>query len=155
MADEPIVVEIATEEGFRNQPYKDSRGLWTIGEGRCLETSPLTGAEWKFLLDAGLISAMITQLGARHLTEERVAALRLALQHFPTYTNAPAAVQDILVDMSFQMGVGKVMTFTTFTGLIDQKKFAAAAADGRTTLWYRQTPNRAEVLMKRLENVNV
>ena len=33
------------DEGYRGQPYKDSRGLWTFANGRCLETHPLTGAE--------------------------------------------------------------------------------------------------------------
>jgi lysozyme len=146
------VLETADFEGFRTAPYKDTRGFWTVGEGRCLETSPLTGPEFKYLLDSGLLSISMTQLGARHLTEQRLSEVDAALRaHLPWFAAAPDAVQTILVEMGYQLGVDSLLKFGTFLGLIQSGKFATAAQDGRTTLWYRQTTHRAEALMKRLE----
>jgi lysozyme len=147
--------ETADFEGMRTNPYKDTRGLWTIGEGRCLETSPLTGAEWKYLLDAGLVAITITALGARHLTEERIADIDHALDAaLIWYHLLPEPVQRILVEMAYQLGVESLLGFHNFLDLVSKRQYSAAATDGRGTAWYRQTPNRAEALMKRLEAVS-
>lgn len=146
--------QTAAFEGFRSNPYKDSRGLWTVGEGRCLETSPLTGAEWKSLLDAGLVAMTITALGAKLLTEQRIADTNQELtDQWPPFATAVDAVQTILVEMAFQLGIESLLGFHTFLDLVSKQQYSAAAADGRLTLWYRQTPNRAEALMKRLESI--
>jgi hypothetical protein len=47
---DPILADERDEE-YRATPYRDSRGLRTFATGRCLETTPLTGAQWKELLD--------------------------------------------------------------------------------------------------------
>ena len=146
--------ETAAFEGFRSNPYKDLRGFWTFGEGRCLETSPLTGPEWKELLNAGLISVSITHLGAQHLTQERLIAVEADLRNrIGAYPSFPVEVQTILCEMAYQMGAGGLLGFVTFMALVSKHQYAAAAADGRTTHWYQQAPVRAEALMKRLEAV--
>jgi GH24 family phage-related lysozyme (muramidase) len=146
--------ETAVFEGFRATPYKDIRGFWTFGEGRCLETSPLTGPEWKYLLDSGLISVMITHLGAKHLTEERLLAVDADLRRrVAAYPALPDPVRTILCEMAYQIGAGGLLGFVTFMALVSKQQYAAAAADGRTTRWYQETPVRAEALMKRLEAV--
>ena len=142
------------KEGFRSNTYQDSRGLWTFGIGRCLETSPLTGAEWKYLLDSGLIAVSITHLGAQHLTQQRLAAVDSDFRaKWGPFSGQPDAVQTILVEMAFQLGVGGVLSFTTFLSLVANRQYAAAAQDGRGTAWYHQTPSRAEILLSQLEKV--
>jgi lysozyme len=154
MNHDKAVSETEGFEGFRSNPYKDSRGIWTFGIGRCLETSPLTGEELKYLLDSGLIALSITHLGAQHLLDTRVTAVDIALAaHWVPYGSMPDEVQTILVEMAYQLGVASLLTFNTFLGLLAAKRYDEAAADGRTTAWYKQTPVRAESLMKRLEAV--
>ncbi len=156
MADLPqAVVNTAEFEDMKTSPYKDSLGRWTIGEGRCLETGPLTGTEFKYLLDAGLLSIMITSLGARHLTEEHIATVDNQLGHlWGAYRNLPDAAQTIMVEMAYQLGVTGLLEFTTFIQLVAAHRFADAANDARLhILWYKQTPVRAEALMKQLEAI--
>lgn len=31
------------EEGYRKYPYKDTKNLWTVGIGRCIDTNPIPG----------------------------------------------------------------------------------------------------------------
>lgn len=149
-----LYTETSGFEGFRANPYKDSLGLWTVGEGRCLETSPLTGAEWKALLDSGFLAISITQTGSKYLTVQRLMSLDAALVHaWLPYTAMPDGVRSVLVEMSFQLGLGTLLSFTTFLGLLANRQYAAAATDGRTTKWYSQTTSRAEILMKQLEAI--
>ena len=48
MTDEArLEASVEIDEGFDPVPYLDTEKLWTAGDGLCLETRPLTGAEWK------------------------------------------------------------------------------------------------------------
>ena len=142
----------AAFEGYKPNPYKDTRGLWTVGEGTCLETSPIGGKDWKYLLDNKLITVQLSGAGARWLLRGKLAADLggLALR-FPAFASLPDLVQTLLVEMSYQLG--DLREFTTFDTLVAQHRYREAAADARTTAWYRETQTRAEAILKQLENV--
>jgi GH24 family phage-related lysozyme (muramidase) len=139
-------------EGYKAAPYLDTKRRWTVGEGTCLETNPISGTDWKYLLDNKFITVSISGAGARWLLRGKLAADLAALTvRFPGFASLPDLVQTLLVEMSYQLG--DLREFATFDTLVTQHRFAEAAADGRTTAWYRQTPNRAEAILKQLENV--
>ena len=62
-------------------------------------------------------------------------------------------VQEILVNMMFNMGRTRLSKFKNFRAALEDQDWACAAVEGRDSLWYRQVTNRAERLMVRLENV--
>jgi len=70
-----------------------------------------------------------------------------------TFSNLPDEVQQILVNMMFNMGRTRLSKFKNFIAAIEAKDWKTAAAEGRDSLWYRQVTNRAERLMVRMENV--
>jgi lysozyme len=148
------VNDTAQYEGYKPGAYKDTRGLWTVGEGTCLETNPISGKDWKSLLDAGLITVSVTGAGARWLMRSKIAAeLRDLATRYHGFAALPDLAQTLLLEMSYQMGVDGVLAFTDFNNLIRSGQFAAAAADGRKTRWYSQTPARAELILKQLEGI--
>ena len=65
----------------------------------------------------------------------------------------PDEVQQILVNMMFNMGRPRLSKFKNFNAAIEEHDWARAAVEGRDSLWYRQVTNRAERLMSRMENV--
>lgn len=103
--------QLAQDEGFRSTPYKDTRGLWTLGIGRCVEMAPLssaewahllatgditvtglpagddlvkdpfTGTDWRYLLNDGELHVEITRSGAEYLLHAKEAMAIAALQH--------------------------------------------------------------------------
>ena len=146
------VTDTAQFEGYKPGAYKDSRGLWTVGEGTCLETNPIDGKDWKFLLDNGMVTFNISGAGARFLLRGKLAAdLRLLAIRFPTFATLPDLVQTLLLEMSYQLG--DLTEFGNFDKLIASHQFAAAARDGRTTAWYKETPARAEKILTQLAGV--
>lgn len=148
------VADTAEYEGYRANPYKDSRGLWTVGEGTCLETNPISGVDWKYLLDNKLITVSISGTGARYLMRSKLAAtLRELAAQYDGFSQLPDLVQTLLLEMCYQLGVSQVSGWTTFNGLIRQGNYAAAAQDGRGTAWYHETPERAEKILSQLEGV--
>jgi GH24 family phage-related lysozyme (muramidase) len=65
----------------------------------------------------------------------------------------PGEVQEILVNMMFNMGRTRLSKFKNFRVMLDTHNWKQAAVEGRDSLWYKQVTNRAERLMTRLENV--
>ncbi len=146
--------DTAAYEGYKPGAYKDSRGLWTAGEGTCLETNPICGKDWKFLLDNGMVTINISGAGARFLLRGKLSAdLRDLATWYQGFADLPDLVQTLLLEMVYQLGVNSLLSFTTFNTLVRARKFADAARDGRTTAWYKETPARAEKILAQLEGV--
>lgn len=66
----------------------------------------------------------------------------------------PDEVQEILVNMMFNLGRPRLTKFKNMKKAIDMHLWTVAAVEGRDSLWYRQVGDRAERLMRRLENVS-
>ena len=65
----------------------------------------------------------------------------------------PDEVQQILVNMMFNMGRPSLSKFKNMNKALWAADWKGAAVEGRDSRWYRQVTQRAERLMKRLENV--
>ena len=70
------------------------------------------------------------------------------------FGDLPDEVQQILANMMFNMGRPRLSKFKKMNEAIRQKDWKGAAVEGRDSRWYRQVTQRAERLMKRLENVS-
>ena len=69
------------------------------------------------------------------------------------FGDLPDEVQQILVNMMFNMGRPRLSKFKNMNKALWAEDWKGAAAEGRDSLWYRQVRKRAERLMTRLENV--
>lgn len=155
-----LVAETRVDEGYKPKPYQDTRKLWTFGEGRCLETHPLTGAEWKMLLDRGLIDVAISVAGADLLERQELAALevRLAHDYSDFWNRLNDARQNALLEMAYQMGVEHEEAFHDMLAAIrvavvndTPAAWASVKADGLDSDWARrETPGRAERVLTQL-----
>lgn len=65
--------------------------------------------------------------------------------------NTPYMVQIVLVEMAYQMGIGKVRGFKQMLKYMAAGQYKLAAREMRDSLWYRQTRNRTEILARRIE----
>ncbi len=154
-----LLASTAGDEGFRATPYRDTRGLWTLGDGRCVETHPLSAEEWRDLLSAGQMTVSITEDGAAALMRGQLQAVeaRLAADYrdfWPTLTDAR---QNALIEMAYQMGVEHEEEFHDMLGdirvalrLNTPGAWQAVKAAGLNSLWAKQTAARAERLMTQL-----
>ena len=69
------------------------------------------------------------------------------------FGDLPDEVQQILVNMMFNMGRTRLSKFKKMHAAIIKEDWKEAAVEGRDSRWYKQVTNRAERLMSRLENV--
>lgn len=136
--------ELTLDEGYRTKPYRDSRGIWSVGIGHNLEAHGFTPEQcanmgpWS---DAKIAAAF--EADYAHTCE-------LIEAHWSWSAHLDAIRHRCLANMGFNMGVGKLATFETFLGLVEQGRFAEAGADLKATQWASQVGARAERLEKRI-----
>jgi lysozyme len=166
--------QLIKDEGLRLFPYRCRAGKITIGIGRNLEGNPLTPNEIMHLLlsrphiqvnnmEAKSLSKMllvdfyqngITKDEALFLFENDLNTVASQLRsRLKWYSSAPEEVQNILFNMTFQMGIASVLSFKNTLAAIERKDYKAAAEGMKNSLWAKQTPVRANRLIKRMEKV--
>jgi lysozyme len=69
------------------------------------------------------------------------------------FNSFPDEVQEILVNMMFNLGRNRLSGFVRMNAALNVGNWKDAAREGRDSRWYRQVTNRAERLMSRLERV--
>lgn len=148
----------AVHEGFEAVPYPDTQKLWTFGRGRCLETHPLSAAEWKYLLDAQLIKVEIAQAGADWLMKMELYSVEIWFaKTFAWWPRLNDARQNALIEMGFQLGIGKVPLFHNLLTAIAAEDWDTAehevlfSSKGDKSPWDQETPVRAEAVARMLK----
>lgn len=150
---ERLATAIDLHEGDEPAPYPDSRGLWSVGKGRCLETHPFTGPEWKRLLDERWISVLLAEAGMNWLRDMELADVEAHLsQAFSWWRNLNDARQNALIEMSYQMGLQKLLGFQKMLAAITKADWDEVCAQAMNSDWARQTPSRAAMVAKQLRD---
>ena len=123
-------------EGLRLKPYRCTAGKLTIGYGRNLEERGITEEE----------ADMMLQNDIDWFTNQ----LRRELSWFDS---KPEVVKTVLVNMSFNLGVGGLLGFKNTLKAIEQGRYKDASEMMLKSMWARQVGSRAKELsemMKRL-----
>lgn len=169
--------QLIIDEGLRLKPYRCDSKKITIGIGRNLEDNPLSPDECTMLLLSrphikvnntelkevrSLLLADFYKNGLKkdevfYLFDNDVKKFSNELRKFlPWYADAPEEVQNILLNMTFNMGITRLMGFNGEKGtlrMIQRKEYKRAAENLKKSLWYRQVNNRAERLIYRLSKL--
>ncbi len=140
-------------EGFRTHVYKDSRGIPTIGYGHNLHSGNKLHASILGLDRASLVAGTkgLTKIQAEALYDlDRAEAAAWAAKLFYSFDDQPKVVQDILIDLCFNMGPGKVAKFKKFTSYINSNQYVKAASELKDSAWFKQVGARAKDITKLL-----
>lgn len=125
--------ELLRDEGLRLKPYRCTAGRLTIGVGRNLDDRGITESEALVLLDND-IKSFWGQLAAA----------------LPWIMQAPEAVQEVLVNMCFNLGLEGLLGFRLTLAHVRAGRYGEAAAEMLRSKWAQQVGARAERLAQRL-----
>ena len=70
------------------------------------------------------------------------------------FEDFPGEVQEILVNMMFNLGRPRLGKFKKMMAALKKEDWKEAAVEGRDSRWHKQVTKRAERLMSRLEKVS-
>lgn len=128
-----LIAMLERDEGRRPRAYRDSRGIWTVGVGHNLESTPFSDHVIDVIRDDD-IRAIESELLARVPWVESLGG--------PRYT--------VVLDMAFNLGVAGLMTFDRFLTALHEGKWEKAADEMRESLWAQQVGQRATRLERQM-----
>lgn len=121
---ERAMASLKVHEGFRQHPYKDTRGILTIGYGRNLEAKGISDLEAHWLL----------------MNDATAAAKQLASLSF--WTGLSPVRQAALIDLTVNLGFAGVLEFKNMLARLGSGDFIGATHELHTSLAQKQEPNR-------------
>jgi lysozyme len=148
MNKEAVYEQLKEDEGVRYDIYNDHLGYPTFGVGHLITENdeefgrPVGTAVSEERVRSCFERDLETAIGECH-----------NLYGEGSFGDLPDEVQQILVNMMFNMGRPRLSGFKKFNAAIESHDWLEAAKEGRDSRWYRQVTNRAERLMVRLEHL--
>jgi len=145
---EAVFEQLKIDEGVVYEVYKDHLGYPTFGVGHLvLESDPEHGQE----VGTPVLEDRVKECFEKDLNTA-ISECELLYEE-GVFGKLPDEVQQILVNMMFNMGRTRLSKFKKMHAGILESDWKTAAKEGRDSKWYHQVTNRAERLMSRLENV--
>lgn len=130
-----MIESIKLHEGFRGYPYKDTKGLLTVGYGTLF---PLTKDEASLLLSWRL-NKIIGRLDKK----------------LPWLKQQPKEVREVIYEMSYQMGVNGVIGFKDTLAYLKARDYKNASVEMLDSKWAREdSPTRARELSEIVKNLS-
>ena len=123
---------IKFHEGRRLKQYKDIVDKWTIGHGRNIEDNGISKEEADFMF------------------ENDFARCEKELAPFSWYVNQPKNVQDALMNMCFNLGIGRLLGFKKMIAALTAKNYTLAAIEALDSKWATQVGQRAKDVALRM-----
>jgi lysozyme len=132
-----LINQLIDDEGLVQFCYPDQFGYHTIGVGRCIDKRKGKG-----------ISKEEVMYLLNHDIDDWNDELHRVL---PWVNSLDDLRQEVLICMAHQMGVDGLLKFQKFLGYLRAGEYKQAAKEGLISLWARQTPDRAQRMMKMIE----
>jgi lysozyme len=117
---------LTLHEARRNRLYKCSQGYNTIGIGHNLDANPISERAIDVIFEDDLNSVL------NDLTK-----------NLPWWRNLSEDRQLVLVDMCFNLGIGKLLGFKNTLKAVEEGRYEDAAVGMGQSLWATQVGNRA------------
>ena len=130
-----LIEKIKHHEGFVDHVYKCTEGFDTIGYGFAVKDLEMP----------------------EHIAEELLIIKLENLQNnansrFKWLEDMPQQVQEVVINMCYQLGVNGVSKFRKAISAMQEGDWEEAANEMLDSLWARQTPNRAKELSDIVRN---
>lgn len=143
-----VYEQLKIDEGVVYKIYKDHLGYPTFGVGHLIvEDDP----EYREPNGTPISEERVQEVFEKDLDVSINECKKLYGDE--KFLKLPDEVQQILVNMMFNMGRPRLSGFKKFNAAIEASDWMEAAKEGRDSRWYNQVTNRAERLMVRLENL--
>ena len=122
---ETLLERVLRHEGFESKPYKDSRGVLTIGHGLTFLTEIESGI---------IVENRLDHIGGR------------LLKMHPWISRIERTILEVTSEMVFQLGWEGCHRFKKMWAALEDKNYGLAANEMIDSEWHKQTKNRCEEL---------
>lgn len=138
--DDTVKAFLELNEGNKNEPYKDSRGNWTVGIGHYIgKTLP------ERFKNADGTPKILTDTQVQMLFEKDYKEHKEDASKLPMYNQLDNKGKQALIDLTFNMGneVFNENEWPKFFAALENKDLKTAAKELKNSKWYNQVADRA------------
>ena len=139
--------EIAEDEGVKYETYRCSLGHLTGGIGHLV-------TEWDEDIYAGPVGTKIPhQQVDDWFSKDIDTTIKDCNLLFKEYPFLPDEIRHVLANMCFQLGRPRLSKFKNMIAAVEDHDWAKMADEMKDSTWFKQTPERAQRLINRVDNV--
>ena len=124
-----LIVELRRDEDVRYVPYRDTKGIPTVGVGHNLQASPLP-AGWSYPLTDAQVDTLLAQDLANVYGDLN--------RSLPWWTDLNDVRQRVICNMCFNLGMSRLVGFRNALIAMRQGKFSDAADEMLDSKWARE-----------------
>ena len=117
--------DLVRDEGLRLKPYLDTVGKLTIGYGRNLDDNGINEDE------------------ALAMLRNDIQVSRKELSAYGWFTRLDERRQEALINMHFNLGLPRLLTFRKMIAALDAQQYTKAANEALDSRWAQQVGERA------------
>lgn len=132
-----LIVELRRDEGVRYVPYRDTKGIPTVGVGHNLQASPLP-AGWTYPLTDDQVNQLLMSDLANVFSDLN--------RDLPWWTDLNDVRQRVIANMMFNLGSNRLLGFKNTLAAMRQGRYDDAAAGMLNSAWASQVGARAQRL---------
>ena len=141
--------EIADDEGVMYETYRCSLGHLTGGIGHLI-------TEWDEEMYSGPVGTKIPHEQVdKWFQMDITRTIQDCKIIFNTFDNLPEEVQLVIANMCFQLGRPRLSKFKKFIAAVNDENWMLAGEEMQDSRWYKQTTNRADRLIERMQLIGV
>lgn len=135
--------QLSADEGCKYEIYLDHLGLPTFGIGHLVkEADP----EFGLPVGAPVSSERVYAVFERDIS----VTLQDCCNLYDDFDELPEEAQLVIANMMFNLGYPRLSKFAKMKAAVDDRDYVEAANQMIDSKWYRQVPNRAMRLEKRM-----
>ena len=141
-----VYEQLKIDEGVVYEVYLDHLGLPTLGVGHLILEDDLE--------HGAAVGTPVSETRVKILFDiDLNTAVRECEALYEEWDGFPEEVQEILVNMMFNMGRPRLSGFKKFNAALSERDWINASEEMVDSRWYNQVGNRAERLVERMANV--
>lgn len=138
------------DQDGQHKMYRCPLGAPTIGYGRNLRDNPLSVGEQIHIFEK--LGCRLTEEAALYLLDNDIKDSRdWLLKNYPWVADFKPDQQRGLINMVFQLGAKSFSGFKRSLEHLQERNWVEAGRRLRQSLWYGQTPKRAEEVIQLIE----
>ena len=145
---EQLREELKEDEGCKYEIYLDHLGLPTHGIGHLI-------TEWDEEYEKPVGTPVSEERVNNCFQTDVHGTVEECKKLFDNFDDLPEEVQLILCNMMFNMGRPRLSKFKNMNAAIAEEDWLEAATQMEDSRWHKQVTNRANRLIKRMENLGV
>ena len=137
--------EIADDEGVMYETYRCSLGHLTGGIGHLI-------TEWDEDMYSGPVGTKIPHEQVdKWFNMDITRTIEDCKIIFTTFDSLPQDAQLVIANMCFQLGRPRLSKFKKFIAAVNDENWMLAGEEMQDSRWYKQTTNRADRLIERIQ----